>query len=837
MTRLESFLDRRREMLGQSAADVNGIAGIEVDVADPTLLRVRFVHPHPGETGGRPAGGALLDPSQIRISGGDRLPSLRVLSVAQNGPHVLEVRVEAVGDLSSYLFEIEDDVAGYDPMLRRIPFRFRAHCDTDLDCETRDHAPDPVMPEPRLDYLARDYESYRRMMLDRMAVTVPDWTSRNPADPGVTMVEWLAFLGDKLSYKLDHVGTEYSLGTSRLRVSAARHARLTGYRMHNGVSARVFVQVRLQPGVGAFTLPSEGTVFLTRARNLSDARISPDVAAREVQRGSLAFEPVPPMAWDTETGLLAEQPIQLFEANHDIGLHHWNDPDAFLPRGVTSAWLRNPDGDVTLRAGDVIVLMQTRDPSTGRVADVDPILRQAVRLIADPEPLNDPLEGNLPLLRVRWAPEDALRFDLHLGHAPGELPMAMALGNIVLADHGLTLPDEEPLGTAMGLDDPEDVAPGSDPLPLAALDRPRPFRPRLSRRDLTFAARPFVPEPGQSAAAFLSPDPTQAVAGITLMSDKETDPWTPRADLLGTPQDALAFVPEVENDGTTRLRFWHAPGGSEGLHGKTPQKDETFTARYRVGTGRVGNIGASAIAHVSGSGIVLPNIAAVTNPLPAQGGQDRETTAELRQRAPVAFNTQKRAVTLADYEALLTARDDIQRAQARKRALGGWSAIFLTVDRIGGGPVDDAFRQMLLDYLEPYRMMGHDLTIDAPIYVPLAITLSTCAAPDAFADSVRLALEDRFSTGLRRDGQRGFFHPDNITFSSDIYLSRIYEAALSVDGVADVRISEFRRAGASGNAALDAGVLRFGPREIPILSADPNRPSEGSLTILTEGGR
>ena len=33
------------------------------------------------------------------------------------------------------------------------------------------------------------------------------------------------------------------------------------------------------------------------------------------------------------------------------------------------------------------------------------------------------------------------------------------------------------------------------------------------------------------------------------------------------------------------------------------------------------------------------------------------------------------------------------------------------------------------------------------------------------------------------------------------------------------------------------GVLDFGPREIPVLSNDPNRPGEGRLTIETGGGR
>ena len=44
-----------------------------------------------------------------------------------------------------------------------------------------------------------------------------------------------------------------------------------------------------------------------------------------------------------------------------------------------------------------------------------------------------------------------------------------------------------------------------------------------------------------------------------------------------------------------------------------------------------------------------PAITAVRNPLPAAGGIDPETMADVRRDAPQAFRTQKRAVTEADY--------------------------------------------------------------------------------------------------------------------------------------------------------------------------------------------
>ena len=332
-------------------------------------------------------------------------------------------------------------------------------------------------------------------------------------------------------------------------------------------------------------------------------------------------------------------------------------------------------------------------------------------------------------------------------------------------------------------------------------------------------------------------DPSRAVADIRLLETGEADDWEPLSDLLSAGPDDGVFVPVVEADGTTRLRFGQGHNGGRSTHGKTPVAGSEFFARYRVGTGRAGNIGADSLAHIAASGLAAPNVVRVRNPLPAAGGSDRESIAEVRQRAPVSFHAQRRAVTLADYEALLDAHPNVQRAHARRRWLGSWPAIFLSVDRVGSLEVDEPFREAMLAYLEPFRMMGHDLTIDAPIYVPLQVGLKACVNRDFFAEDVRAALEDRFSSGLREDGQRGFFHPDNITFSSTVYLSRIYEAAMQVAGVDDVHVTAFQRAGAILSTAADEGVLTFGPREIPILSNDPDRPDAGTLTVETEGGR
>ena len=99
-------------------------------------------------------------------------------------------------------------------------------------------------PSRAIDYLAKDYASFRRLMLDRLSVLVPDWRERNPADSWSTLVELLAYAGDHLSYFQDAVATEAYLGTARRRISVRRHARLVDYAMHEGCNARAWVYCR-----------------------------------------------------------------------------------------------------------------------------------------------------------------------------------------------------------------------------------------------------------------------------------------------------------------------------------------------------------------------------------------------------------------------------------------------------------------------------------------------------------------------------------------------------------------------------------------------------------------
>ena len=331
------------------------------------------------------------------------------------------------------------------------------------------------------------------------------------------------------------------------------------------------------------------------------------------------------------------------------------------------------------------------------------------------------------------------------------------------------------------------------------------------------------------ASASLAVDAEGALPAISLQSTLGADSatWHPQRDLLGSAPDAAEFVVEIENDGTASLRF----GDDE--YGQLPEPGTAFKATYRIGNGSAGKIGAETLAHIVSSD---PAVIGVRNPLPAEGGLNPETMAQIRRDAPQAFRTQRRAVTEADY-ARTAELATVQRAAATFRWTGSWHTVFVTVDRFDGVALTNDFETQLRQAIEPYRMAGHDLEIDMPRYVSLEIAIFVCVQPDYFRSDVEAALLEVFSSGMLPDGGKGLFQPDFFTFGQTVYLSPFYAAAQAIPGVASVKVTAFQRQGRPETSGLTTGFLTMNRLEIARLENDPNFPERGIFALELGGGR
>ncbi len=825
--------ERRRDAVRGSA--LNGIDYLEVVDQDAPLpksnrqrfLRVHFVNDIAANS---------LAATNLSIRGGERIRPIVILGVTigtGDDSDVLTVEMKEPGDFSIYTLALvrgpHDANApnGIDPRLAAIDFSFKVECPSDFDCAPRHLCPPAPRAEPEINYLAKDYASFRKLILDRMALLVPEWRERNPADLGITLVELLAYLGDHFSYRQDAIATEAYLNSARKRVSLQRHARLVDYFVDNGTNARVWVQ--LTSAADLVVVPAKTGIFSRLVR--TDTRIPPASAVLEeaLRLHPLVFETV--------------HEITLFAAHNAMPFYTWSDRECCLPKGATQATLAGHFPDLPDDA--VLIFEEQRGPLTGEEEDADRTRRWAVRLTnvqtfnAASEPLTDPLTGT-QITNIEWKTEDALPFPFCLSDFTDEEhggqfrdDLSMAHGNIVLADHGLTVAGES-LGAVPApqiLLPPEaDADRCNRPPPQFA--RPR-FRPSLQARPLTQSSEYDATLPA-SACLVIGAEGALPAISLTSTLGLDSATWHPQRDLLGSAPDAAEFVVETESDGTACIRFGDDEYGQEPEPGTKTKLGMAFTATYRTGNGTAGNVGAETLAHIVSAN---PAIIGVRNPLPAVGGIDPETIDQIRRDAPQAFRTQKRAVTEADYARAAEHNTSVQRAAATFRWTGSWHTVFITVDRFDALPLTPEFEAQLRAGIEPYRMAGHDLEIDTPEYVPLEIEMFVCVKPDYFRSDVEAALLDVFSSRTLADGRKGLFQPDFFTFGQTVYLSPLYAAAQAVAGVASVEITVFERQGLAGSSGLTNGFLTLNRLEIARLENDPNFAERGFFTLKLGGGR
>ena len=850
--------DENRRARVDAHPTLNGIDWLEVlDLDAPpgsprqrTLL-VRLLKPVPGG----------LTPANLLLTGGERIRAISIVwvGIASAPPpdaipaeqalftalpeadHVLVVRTDSEGDHSTYRLRLvrssgnNDPLDDFDPRLSGIDFSFKVECPSDFDCRSIDDCEAAPPSAPGLNYLARDFESLRRLVIDRLSQQMPGWRDRSPADLATTLAELIAYVGDLQHYQLDAVATEAYLATARLRSSVRRHALLVDYAMHDGCNARAWLQLEVE---GApFDLPA-GIRFATRVAGAAE-RIDPGTdAEREVLRAApLIFEPL--------------SSARLFADHNRFDFYTWGDTRCCLPTGATRATLLGHWPE--LRPGDVLILQERLGPQTGNPADADPAHRHAVRLTrvlatAGGNPRVDPLDGTA-ITEIAWHPGDALPFPLCLSAITDETHggqpidrVSEARGNIILVDHGRSIADED-LGSVPPprLHYPS-AGPGCRREPVEAL--PVRYRPLLregpvTRQGMVLRTRienglrraeqvPFDEEDSASAALRWHSRDAAPQIRLESLSGTRVRHWSVRRDLLASRPADPHFVLESETDGSTRLRFGDKP------HGLRPDSGTHFIARYRVGNGPEGNVGASAIVHA-----ITPEarILRVSNPLPARGGLAPESMAEVRRRAPHAFRTQERAVTPADYAEVTERLDGVQRAAADLRWTGSWHTVFVTVDRDQGEPVDASFAATAVEHLDRYRMAGHDLRIRDPIPVSLEIELLVCVADGYFRSDVRRGLSAVLGSRLLPNGQRGLFHPDNFSFGQTVFLSPLYAAARAVAGVVSVQVLRFARQGEDDPKPLADGFMRLGRLEIARLDNDPNYPEHGVLRLQLHGGK
>ncbi|MBP8215583.1 MAG: putative baseplate assembly protein [Propionivibrio sp.] len=609
-----------------------------------------------------------------------------------------------------------------------------------------------------------DDRTYRQLvdeMLARVPVHTPEWTQFGEADPGVTLLELFAFLGENLLYRANQIPERNRLKFLQLlnlplRPATPARALVTLANTRGPLTAQTLSaglvlkagQIPFQTDRGLEVLPLEGQAFFKRPLENPDAAIL--TAYRDLFRSYYPDR--------------ADAPITLYET---VAL----DPNTGMTLaanrldGVLWIALLRRASDKTVALADVRAALAGRTLSLGLWPDT----RNSSTSTTSSRTL---LPGNY----LERSEDLALDFHLPAADASGKL---LALDARLSGDlkrgaayAEVTLPGKEAL-----------VYPDTlDPLEAGVGDLP----PSLEDTDLAPRLITWLRiSPRQSAgsgvrllwagAHALPAVQVQAIHGETLGRGSGARDQTVR--LSRTPvvagsvkltstgidgaqawqeiDDLYAAPPELVGGATARVFRLDPESGEirfgDGLRGARPPYNTELRADYRICQGAKGNV----TAHAINAGAGLPPGFTVDNPVAAWGGSDAESAADGEKRITHHLRHRDRLVTAEDYRDL-TARTpgiDVARVDvlpAYKPDMGASAAgdvpgavtLMVLPKHDGLNPEapqpDRAFLDAICAWLQPRRLITTELIVTGPRYRDLWLSVGLRPNPDmAFAEAAQ----------------------------------------------------------------------------------------------------
>lgn len=766
-----------------------------------------------------------------RIKGGQEFGQVQVTAVLSVVDEVLSVRVEPIGDYSTYTLHVEfagslgDDLI--DPLLDEIQFKFRPGC-FNLNCAPEGKKGNIPQDKPVIDYLAKDFDSFKHVLINAMRERVPDWQPTSEADLDMVFLDLLAADGDEISDFQDRVMQEAYFGRARKRVSLARHARLMDYHIHQGNQSGTWMAFQTS---GDLTVPWRYGVWT--GSKWDDPRavifITQQRAEDEDEIGQLCFQHL-----------------------NELQLYTWDNAITALDKGAVEADLALPGGLVSgseldanilrdlFRRSDIryLVIEEKLNPETGLENEREIKKRQLLQLLEGDlaaETLFDPSgEGGIGahFVRVRWRPEDALTtrycFVTRCADEPPTPGISAFHGNIIWATHGRPHRTTfKPAGEELG---------ASDNNMFERID------------EVHYEATPWgvvckIPHPNLAYRNTLPGGEVRPATTLTVDVEDIADPWEEQIDLIESEDNDEHFVVETDEMSFSRIRFGFQ------RNGRPLPQDAEVIARYQVGRGSEGNIGAGQLTGFDPVAVV--GVDSVHNPFDVTDGRDPEPVVEILRRVPEAYRSrQRRAVTLQDYVDQAESLQEVSHAYAHYAWTGSWRTVRVSIDPAGTDELLEPIRLKIESHLNALRLIGEDLEIRQAQYVALDIEIRLCAHPDYWPEDLAAELDQEFSDGYTFDGRRGFFHPDEWTFGQPLHASQLVGRALSVPGVGRALSVSMRRWNAGLGPTTSTIILNpedlpeniidaleVHPNEVIRVSNDPSHIEKGRILFDIEGGR
>jgi predicted phage baseplate assembly protein len=240
----------------------------------------------------------------------------------------------------------------------------------------------------------------------------------------------------------------------------------------------------------------------------------------------------------------------------------------------------------------------------------------------------------------------------------------------------------------------------------------------------------------------------------------------------------------------------------DGRKGMMPPEGQNniVARRYHIGGGAAGNVNANTITTLTQA---LAYIDSVHNPLPAEGGADRESVDEAKERAPFTIKSRDRAVTAEDFEMLaLRASTSLARAKCVPDRSHRGAVVLVAIPKAERGPrgltrrlePSNEILRYVKRYLDERRLVGTILTVVKPRYQDLSLKVTLLRRTMGTSDRLRREISEKLRTYLHplvggRDGKGWEF--GRAVLKTE--LIHVVEEVPGVDGVDSLDILDEER--------------------------------------------
>jgi hypothetical protein len=686
------------------------------------------------------------------------------------------------------------------------------------------------LPTPILD--DRSWQQLRDELVRRIPVYTPEWTDHNPSDPGITLLELFAFLGENLLFRFNQIPEATRLSFLKLLQVPPRPAQPARAMLEllqstpSATETLVPLGTEARAGATPFETRDEACVWPLSARGVARMRAAAPTPGSDAEIYAQAARSARQMDDEDEaayyvTEVLGADPAEPGFAPVDFGATQ----DGVLWVAV----LATRATDTARLGGALLNLGYIPDPVLPAMQDVEACPGAGAEESTDEvvwEVSTAELRDREPVYRVLRVEGDTTRGLAQQGVVRLRLPADATVP-------GLPEPDDADLagtGDFPPVLEDEELAEKllfwirgyrrSADRPLekvlwVGLNAAEALQVRSARAELLGTGSGGAGQSFALANAPVIPDSLR----VEVEEPGGWTPWTRVDDFAGSWRDDRVFTLDPE---AGSVRF------GDGQRGRVPQIGERIRAReYRYGGGAAGNVGPKAITRVVG----VAGIKA-SNPVRAVGGEDAEEVGDAIERIPAEMRRRDRAVTREDFRdlALATPGAGVGRAEVlplfhpptlQEEAAGVVTVVVWPAEDPAhpDAPVPDRdLLRCVCAWLDARRLVTTELYVVPPTYRKISVSVGVKTKPGFGVEAVRAWVElvlRQYLAPLPPYGPSGEGWP----LGRRVHGPELEAAALQVEGVEyleGLRLAEWGKAESDPDGCGPQTVL-LEPYEVPEL--------------------